>query len=88
MAFEDAGADLFARNNKGESLLHIAAAMEYATLDTHDLPVFRLRSPGEQDIAKADTFKFLMGKGLAPMVEDHDQRTALVSLALNVWSRC
>ena len=55
--FEAAGADIYAKNNEGETMLHVVAT----------------RTQGEM------TFKFLMDKGLDPMVEDNSQRTALVS---------
>jgi ankyrin repeat protein len=66
--FEDAGADIFARNNDGENLLRLTAKRA-----DHSSHMNRLYSDG------VDTFKFLMEKGLDPMEEDNNQRTALVS---------
>jgi ankyrin repeat protein len=50
---EDAGADLFVTNGKGQGLLHVAAT------------------------GPAKNFKRLMGKGLDPLLEDCERRTAL-----------
>jgi ankyrin repeat protein len=73
--FEDAGADLFARNNEGQTLLHIVATKKFRR------EIYRTRKgPLEPDTA--DTFRFLMEKGLDPMAEDNSQRTALVSSSL------
>ncbi|KAE8454120.1 hypothetical protein EG329_005044 [Mollisiaceae sp. DMI_Dod_QoI] len=63
---EEAGADLFARNEEGEGVLHVVAKKKQNEIITH--------------LAKSnvvDTFRFLMEKGLDPMVEDNNQRTAL-----------
>jgi hypothetical protein len=69
--FEDAGADIFARNNDGENLLHLTAKrVPYSTY------MRRLYSDYSDGV---DTFKFLMEKGLDPMEEDNNQRTPLVS---------
>jgi ankyrin repeat protein len=65
--FEDAGAEIFTRNNDGENLLHLTAKR---AAHSH---MGRLYSD------RVDTFKFLMEKGLDPMEEDNNQRTALVS---------
>jgi ankyrin repeat protein len=66
--FEEAGADPFARNNEGETLLHIVATKAFTP---------GMWTTPEPDTA--DTFRFLMEKGLDPMAEDNSQRTALVS---------
>jgi len=67
--FEDAGADIFARNNGGENLLHLTAKKA-----DHSSHMKRSYCNGG-----VDTFRFLMEKGLDPMEEDNNQRTALVS---------
>jgi ankyrin repeat protein len=66
--FKKAGADFQARNNAGQSLLHLVAA---AT--TGSTRVRRNR------IAKLTTNRFqaLLDMGLDPMLEDNQQRTSL-----------
>lgn len=66
---EDAGADLFVRNSEGETLLHVVATRMFSAGYNH--PSF----PSKPDTA--DTFRFLMERGLDPMAEDGRQRTAL-----------
>ncbi|KAH6664858.1 ankyrin repeat-containing domain protein [Halenospora varia] len=57
-------ADILSTNNEGETLLHICAKWDLES--------------SRQHISEAvDSFKFLMGKGLDPMAEDQNQRTAL-----------
>ncbi|MCJ1255632.1 hypothetical protein MMC24_003449 [Lignoscripta atroalba] len=62
--FTDAGADLFARNKKGEGLLHVLGTQSYPR-----------SSSAEEDVV--DIFKYLMDKRLDPMMEDEEQRTSL-----------
>ncbi|KAF4635790.1 hypothetical protein G7Y89_g2312 [Cudoniella acicularis] len=61
-AFKDA--DLFARNDAGETLLHICAKWPSDISKQHQKEAI-------------DSFKFLMAKGLNLMIEDQNQRTAL-----------
>ena len=61
------GANLDARNESGESLLHILAQNEPASL-----------RPWEQkDDTVVDRFKHLLAMGLDPMIEDRRQRSAI-----------
>ncbi|KAH8653076.1 ankyrin repeat-containing domain protein [Tricladium varicosporioides] len=57
-------ANILATNNNGETLLHICAKWKLGLSKQHISEV-------------VDSFTFLMGKGLDPMAEDHNQRTAL-----------
>lgn len=64
--FQEAGADFFAHNNAGSSLLHLLASK-------------KIGSPWvEHGLQKVvERFKFLMDLGLDPMAEDGRQRTSL-----------
>ena len=64
---EEAGTDLFVRNHDGKGLLHIVAKKTFSN--------FVMRN--ESGATVVDTFKFLMEKGLDPMIEDKKQRSAL-----------
>ena len=65
----EAGADVFARNKDGETLLHVVAKKVFGnSMETME---------SEKDAVHS--FKLLMELGLHPMVEDNEQRTALVS---------
>ncbi|CAO2653386.1 Nn.00g027970.m01.CDS01 [Neocucurbitaria sp. VM-36] len=75
--FETAQADLFVRDNRGRSLLHVAAK---EIVETEKEPRFahfyraKNEKPVEPSIAR---FKVLLEKGLDPMLEDVQKRTAL-----------
>ncbi|CAI7609372.1 unnamed protein product [Penicillium glandicola] len=64
--FEESGADFFAQNNSGSSLLHLLAAKNgpdgYVKTRPHNV---------------VRRFKILMSRGLDPMMEDARQRTSL-----------
>ncbi|KAF5645310.1 ankyrin repeat-containing protein [Fusarium sp. NRRL 25303] len=65
--FEKVGADWTAINAKGQSLLHVVASQE-----------------GRGScFTRLERFKVLMGKGLDPLVEDWEHRTALDIAAAN-----
>ncbi|KAH8892877.1 ankyrin [Thozetella sp. PMI_491] len=68
--FEKAGANFFARNNEGATLLHVVARLPVysANLDS---------KPEECHAAMAARFKYLLERGLDPMIEDKRQQTAL-----------
>jgi hypothetical protein len=75
--FQNLGADLFATNNAGETLLHILAR---APTDVHKripFPWGLYRTDGEKVV---ECFKYLLGLGLDPSLEDRGSRTAMVSL--------
>ncbi|KAH7419632.1 ankyrin repeat-containing domain protein [Cadophora sp. MPI-SDFR-AT-0126] len=74
-SFLKGGADIFTRNNEGETLLHVMAKKVNHT-SCFDFYVFGRGGPN------ADGFKFLMNMGLDPMAEDKDHKTPLASLAL------
>lgn len=75
-----AGADLMGRNGDGESLLHLVARMKIRTYDSD-----RESRPSERSDTGA--FKYLLGLGLDPLLEDNKQRTAMVSYPfLYSWS--
>jgi ankyrin repeat protein len=65
--FKEAGADIFATNNEGQTLLHV--------IPNH------VAYPGREDKSNGneavDTFEFIMEMGVDPMAEDIFQRTAL-----------
>ena len=71
--YEEAGADLFVTNDQGETLLHVVAKRR----------LLDFRWMRGEPYSVVDTFKFLMEKGLDPMKEDRNQRSALVS-----WMTC
>jgi ankyrin repeat protein len=75
--FENAGADLFARDALGRGLLHVAAKEtvvdEYAGLDEDD-EEYSARNPIEPCVMR---FQVLVQRGLDPMVEDGRKRTAV-----------
>ncbi|OQE15475.1 hypothetical protein PENSTE_c028G00702 [Penicillium steckii] len=62
--FRQAGADLFAQNKQGSTLLHVLASLANS------------RRPGGSKTV-VGRFKLLMSWGLDPMVEDFRQRTSL-----------
>lgn len=70
--FKDLGADFFATNNAGTSLLHVAAGRKVGSggFNRGD----ELKAPLENLV---QWFKFLMYMGLDPMLEDAQQRTSL-----------
>ncbi|KAL4913089.1 ankyrin repeat-containing domain protein [Aspergillus aurantiobrunneus] len=63
----NAGADIFTTNNAGESLLHLVARMD--TSNKHRF--FRDAESSES----SELFKYFMGLGLDPFLEDRQQRT-------------
>ncbi|KAJ6035731.1 hypothetical protein N7540_000010 [Penicillium herquei] len=70
--FKDLGADFFATNNSGTSLLHVVAGRKVGTRG-----YFR---QGELEVSIENLvqwFKYLMEMGLDPMLEDAQQRTSL-----------
>ena len=75
--FEDAGADLFARDNSGKGLLHVAAKETCEPVkDDRFSHIFNPKStkPTEPSITR---FKLLLSRGLDPMLEDVQRRTPL-----------
>lgn len=70
--FKDLGADFFARNNAGTSLLHVVAGRKIprGIIVRED----ELKAPIENLV---QWFQFLMDMGLDPMLEDAQQRTSL-----------
>ncbi|GAM41921.1 hypothetical protein TCE0_042f15429 [Talaromyces pinophilus] len=70
--FQQIGADFFARNYAGASLLHVLAGRK--------LDISRFHSEAETTVPVknvVDWFEFLTGMGLDPMLEDTQQRTCL-----------
>ncbi|KAJ5771941.1 ankyrin repeat-containing protein [Penicillium odoratum] len=71
--FKEAGADFFARNHAGSSLLHVLAGRKLGgrifghNEKQYELPIENL----------VNWFKFLVGMNLDPMLEDARQRTCL-----------
>ncbi|KAJ4361759.1 hypothetical protein N0V83_010699 [Neocucurbitaria cava] len=76
--FETAGADLFAKDHQGRSLLHVAAkeTVEPPRKDDRFAHIFNTQTkpPVEPSIVR---FEVLLQKGLDPMLEDIQKRTAL-----------
>jgi hypothetical protein len=70
--FKDIGADFFAIDNFGTSLLHVVAGREVGSSSFHCED--ELKAPTENLV---QWFKFLMDMGLDPMLEDAQQRTPL-----------
>ncbi|CEJ61615.1 hypothetical protein PMG11_10145 [Penicillium brasilianum] len=70
--FKDRGADFFALNNMGTSLVHVVAGREIS--DGVLYLEERLKEPMKNHVR---WFKFLMDMGLDPMLEDAQQRTSL-----------
>lgn len=68
-----AGADLFGRNGDGESLLHLVARMKTYGYD---------HQRAESLSKDTGMFKYLLGLGLDPLLEDNKQRTPMVSYIL------
>lgn len=70
--FKDLGADFFARNNAGTSMLHVVAGrrIDSGRFIRRD----ELKAPIENLV---QWFQFLMDMGLDPMLEDTQQRTSL-----------
>ncbi|KAJ5468748.1 hypothetical protein N7475_006500 [Penicillium sp. IBT 31633x] len=64
--FEERGADFFARNDSGSSLLHLLASKKENNSHGPQIPHNVVRR-----------FKILMSRGLDPMAEDARQRTSL-----------
>jgi ankyrin repeat protein len=77
--FESAGANLFARDNEGQSLLHIAARETFEVKKTEDQYSFMFRAKADVHPEEKATARFevLMGKGLDPLAEDGLKRTSL-----------
>lgn len=69
--FADLDPDLFVRNDDGETLLHLVATIS----SDSSRQFYRLLDEGPVQ----STFEFLMELDLDPMIEDNNQRTALVS---------
>ncbi|KAL2800461.1 ankyrin repeat-containing domain protein [Aspergillus keveii] len=72
--FQNLGADIFATNNAGETLLHVLAR---APTDVHKripFPWGLYRTDGEKVV---ECFKYLLGLGLDPSWEDRGSRTAM-----------
>jgi ankyrin repeat protein len=71
--FKEIGVDFFALNNAGSSLLHVLASR---TLGNHNFMHFEeeYSVPVEHLV---NWFKFLLGLGLDPVLEDAQQRTCL-----------
>jgi ankyrin repeat protein len=70
--FKEVGANLFARNDTGSSLLHVLAGRE---LDDHYLAGSEKIKASIENLV--NWFDFLTGMGLDPMLEDVQQRTCL-----------
>ncbi|KAL4866711.1 ankyrin repeat-containing domain protein [Aspergillus spectabilis] len=68
----DAGANIFTTNIHEEGLLHLVARAEAKGWDA-----MMSRSTRTGEGQRAELFKYLMGLGLDPMVEDLEQRTAV-----------
>ena len=66
--FTWAGADLFARNNAGKTLLHLVAAKQDYDEFSNDQ---------NSALRRVEMFKYFMELGLDPMAEDGQQRTSL-----------
>jgi ankyrin repeat protein len=64
--FEESGADFFAQNNAGSSLLHLLASKKEGGGYSTETPYNVVRR-----------FQILMSRGLDPMMEDARQRTSL-----------
>ncbi|KAL3484484.1 ankyrin repeat-containing domain protein [Aspergillus germanicus] len=72
--FQNLGVDLFATNNAGETFLHILAR---APTDVHKripFPWGLYQTDGEKVV---ECFKYLLGLGLDPSLEDRGSRTAM-----------
>ncbi len=69
--FTDAGADIFARNSKGQNLLHAIAAKKLTGR------YFHVAEAEEVCAQEVQTFEFLMERGLSAASEDAEQRTPL-----------
>ncbi|KAJ5889943.1 hypothetical protein N7504_010753 [Penicillium tannophilum] len=67
--FKNAGADFFASDNEGNTLLHLLATRKPDTRGSGSLH--------EGKDALVGRFKYLLGLGLDPMAEDAQQRTSL-----------
>lgn len=65
--FANAGADVFVRNNQGETLLHVTAKRRYKTE----------RIEWDQRMDMLETFQDLMELGLDPRADDGRMRTAI-----------
>jgi ankyrin repeat protein len=65
--FQETGADFFARNNAGSTLLHLVASVRSRSK-------FNEKEAVEYEV---QSFKILIGMGLDPMTEDMQQRTSL-----------
>jgi ankyrin repeat protein len=65
--FTDAGADIFTRNNAGETLLHLAAKRSYGSVTEAHMQAPEI----------LDSFKYLLELGLDPLIEDCQERTAI-----------
>lgn len=76
--FEQSGADLFARDNSGRGLLHIAAKETEEPTQNDRLARIR-RSFGDMQSVEPSIARFqaLLSRGLDPMMEDAQKRTAL-----------
>ena len=75
LLFEKAGADIFVRDKEGKGLLHIAAKeAEEPNKDVHFTGLC-----GDEQSAESCTARFevLMKRGLDPLIEDSQKRTAL-----------
>lgn len=70
--FNDLGADFFALNNAGASLLHVVAGRNIC--NDRFYPGDEMKAPMEKHVR---WFKFLTDMGLDPMLEDSQQRTSL-----------
>jgi ankyrin repeat protein len=77
--FETVDADLFARDNEGQGLLHIAARETYelSLTDDSSLRVFQTGTNTKPTEMPTMRFEVLVKKGLDPLAEDALKRTAL-----------
>ncbi|KAF2449036.1 ankyrin [Karstenula rhodostoma CBS 690.94] len=69
--FEDAGADLFARDKHGAGLLHVAAQLKQKEFPRSN------RGMRHEQMRVATRFELLVNKGLDVAMEDEKKRTAL-----------
>ncbi|CEL03333.1 hypothetical protein ASPCAL04489 [Aspergillus calidoustus] len=74
--FQNIGADLFTTSNTGETPLYILARAPTDEYKSIPLPWGLCRTDGKKVVK---CFKYLLGLGLDPSLEDRGSRTAMIS---------